>query len=115
VTNLPPRQRDIGMVFQNYALFPHMKVRDNVAYGLRRRNVRRNEVDDRVNELLDAVQLMDYADYRPDELSGGQQQRVSLARALAYTPKVLLMDEPLGALDMKLREQLQEEIHRIQK
>ena len=115
VTELPPRQRDIGMVFHNYALFPHMKVRDNIAYGLHRRGVARKKADLRVDELLDTVKLTGYADHLPEELSGGQQQRVSLARAIAHTPKVLLMDEPLGALDMKLREQLQDEIHRIQK
>jgi ABC-type Fe3+/spermidine/putrescine transport system ATPase subunit len=115
VTNLPPRKRDIGMVFQSYALFPNMKVRENVAYGLRRRGVGRVQTDARVDELLEMVQLSHHADHRPDELSGGQQQRVALARALAHTPKVLLMDEPFGALDMKLREQLQDEIQRIQK
>lgn len=115
VTALPPRRRDIGMVFQNYALFPNMSVSENVAYGLKRRGIGGGEAARRVAELLEMVQLTSHAEHSPDELSGGQQQRVALARALAHTPKVLLMDEPLGALDMKLREQLQDEILQIQK
>ncbi|MCP1337150.1 ABC transporter ATP-binding protein [Futiania mangrovi] len=115
VTRLPPRKRDIGMVFQNYALFPNMNVAENIAFGLRRRGAPRETIKARVEELLDLVHLSSQADYHIDELSGGQQQRVALARALAHTPSVLLMDEPLGALDLKLREQLQEEILRIKK
>jgi len=115
VTSLPPRHRNIGMVFQHYALFPTMTVAENVGYGLARRGAPKPEITRRVNELLDMVQLSAHAAYRPDELSGGQQQRVALARALAHTPKLLVMDEPLGALDKKLREQLQEDILLIQR
>ncbi|MDJ1370700.1 ABC transporter ATP-binding protein [Gulosibacter molinativorax] len=113
VAKLPAHKRDLGVVFQNYALFPHMTVAENVAYPLKRRKVNKSEQADRVKTTLDMVKLGDYGRRFPSELSGGQQQRVALARALVYRPKVLLMDEPLGALDKKLREWLQIEIKRI--
>jgi putative spermidine/putrescine transport system ATP-binding protein len=113
VAKLPPHKRDIGMVFQHYALFPHMSAAQNVAFPLQERKVSKAEVASRVSEALELVQLGHLADRLPRQLSGGQQQRVALARALVYDPPVLLMDEPLGALDKKLREQLQVEISRI--
>lgn len=113
VAKLPAHKRDLGVVFQNYALFPHMTVAENVAYPLRRRKIDKAEQTERVKTTLDMVRLGEYEDRFPSELSGGQQQRVALARALVYRPKVLLMDEPLGALDKKLREWLQIEIKRI--
>ena len=103
------------MVFQHYALFPHMKVFDNVAYPLRMRKTSRNEIKRRVKEILDMVELADYMGRYPNQLSGGQQQRVALARALVFNPSLLLLDEPLGALDKNLREQMKLEIKRIQK
>lgn len=114
VTKLPPQRRNCGMVFQNYALFPHMRVRDNVAFGLKTRKLRGAEARDRVEEVLNLVHLGGMGKRYPHELSGGQQQRVALARAIAFQPDVLLMDEPLGALDVKLRESMQIEIRRIQ-
>jgi putative spermidine/putrescine transport system ATP-binding protein len=108
-----PHKRNLGVVFQNYALFPHMTVRDNIAFGLRRRRVPADEQKRRVDEALDMVRLIGYGERRPAELSGGQQQRVALARALVYRPSVLLLDEPLGALDKRLREQMQVEISRL--
>ena len=113
LTKVPPHKRDLGMVFQHYALFPHMNVRDNVAFPLRRRKVARAAVAERVQKALDIVELGHLAERRPSELSGGQQQRVALARALVFEPQALLMDEPLGALDKRLREQLQVEIKRL--
>jgi putative spermidine/putrescine transport system ATP-binding protein len=113
VTDVPPRQRGLGMVFQNYALMPHMTVFDNVAFPLRIRKLSRSEIDRRVMESLGTVHLEKFAHRKPKELSGGQQQRVSIARCLVYKPGLILMDEPLGALDKKLREQLQLEIKRI--
>lgn len=113
VTNVPPGGRDLGMVFQNYALMPHMSVFENVAFPLRIRKMPRDEIARQVAEVLDVVQLGHLADRKPKELSGGQQQRVSIARCLVYRPELILMDEPLGALDKKLREQLQLEIKRI--
>jgi putative spermidine/putrescine transport system ATP-binding protein len=110
---LPPHKRDIGMVFQQYALFPHMTVAENVAYPLKQRKVEKAERGRLVAAALSAVGLDGYDARRPTELSGGQQQRVALARAIVYSPQVLLMDEPLGALDRKLRDQLQLEIKRI--
>jgi putative spermidine/putrescine transport system ATP-binding protein len=107
---LPPYERDIGMVFQNYALFPHMTVGQNVAFPLSVRRMRRNDMADRVRHALTMVRLQDFADRRPAQLSGGQQQRIALARALVFEPSLVLMDEPLGALDKKLREQMQIEI-----
>jgi spermidine/putrescine transport system ATP-binding protein len=115
VTALPPRARDIGMVFQNYALFPTMTAAENIGFPLRQRKAGRAEIDRRVDELVELVHLKGLADSYPAELSGGQQQRVALARALAFSPRLLLMDEPLGALDQKLRDSLQLELHRIQR
>ncbi|EYT55940.1 branched-chain amino acid ABC transporter substrate-binding protein [Leucobacter sp. UCD-THU] len=111
--SLTPSERQLGMVFQNYALFPHMTVADNVAYGLNVRKVRGPKRDRRVAEMLEIVGLEHLRDRRPAQLSGGQQQRVALARALAYEPEILLMDEPLGALDRSLRLQMETEIKRV--
>jgi spermidine/putrescine transport system ATP-binding protein len=114
VTRQPPERRPVNMVFQSYALFPHLSVWDNVAFGLRRKGVGRTETDRRVGEALDLVHLEGFGRRRPSQLSGGQQQRVALARALVNRPQVLLLDEPLGALDLKLRRALQVELKRIQ-
>lgn len=115
VTALPPAQRDTNTVFQQYALFPHMTVAQNVEYGLRVRGVGKAERRRRAGEALEMVQLAGHATRKPAELSGGQQQRVALARALVGRPRVLLLDEPLGALDLKLREQMQVELKAIQR
>jgi spermidine/putrescine transport system ATP-binding protein len=115
VAGLPPHRRPTNTVFQSYALFPHLSVRDNVAFGLRRRKVPREEIGRRVSAELERVGLAAEAGRRPAQLSGGQQQRVALARALVNLPKVLLLDEPLGALDLKLRKGLQVELKRIQR
>jgi spermidine/putrescine transport system ATP-binding protein len=112
---LPVHKRNTNLVFQNYALFPHMTIQQNVAFGPERKRLPRKEVQERVAEVLEAVHLRDYAARYPRELSGGQQQRVALARALANRPAVLLLDEPLGALDLKLRENMQFELKRIQR
>lgn len=114
VTTLPAHKRDIGMVFQNYALFPHLTVLDNVGFALKMRGVAKQEMHDRSSEFLRMVGLADFAARYPHQLSGGQQQRVALARALVFSPSLVLMDEPLGALDRRLRLQMQEEIKRIQ-
>ena len=113
INNVPPHKRDIGMVFQNYALFPHMTVAENLAFPLRVRKMGKAEVEERVQRALDMVQLSDFGGRRPAQLSGGQQQRVAVARALVFDPKLVLMDEPLGALDKQLREQMQYEIKHI--
>jgi spermidine/putrescine transport system ATP-binding protein len=114
VTGQPPYRRDVNTVFQSYALFPHLDVYENVAFGLRRKKVASDEVDTRVKEALDLVDLVGFDKRKPPQMSGGQQQRVALARALVNHPKVLLLDEPLGALDLKLRKQMQLELKRIQ-
>ncbi len=113
LNRVPPEKRDIGMVFQNYALFPHMTVAENVAFPLRVRNVPGPEIFERVKRALDMVHLATFTGRRPGQLSGGQQQRVALARALVFEPKLVLMDEPLGALDKQLREHMQLEIRHI--
>jgi spermidine/putrescine transport system ATP-binding protein len=115
VTGIPPNKRDVNMVFQSYALFPHMSVFENVAFGLRRRRAGKDEITRRVGEMLDIVDLTGRGQRRPKELSGGQQQRVALARALVNRPRALLLDEPLGALDLKLRQAMQVELKRIQR
>src|SRR5438445_12646721 len=114
VTDIPAYRRDVNTVFQSYGLFPHLNVFDNVAFGLRRRKIPARYVQTRVTEALKLVTLSGYQKRRPNQLSGGQQQRVALARALVNWPKVLLLDEPLGALDLKLRKQMQLELKRIQ-
>jgi spermidine/putrescine transport system ATP-binding protein len=114
VTDLPPYKRDVNTVFQSYALFPHLNVYENIAFGLRRRKVPKGEMDARVKEVMKLVDLVGFEKRRPSQMSGGQQQRVALARALVNRPKVLLLDEPLGALDLKLRKQMQLELKRIQ-
>lgn len=114
VTNLPPYKRDVNTVFQSYALFPHLDIFENVAFGLRRKKVDKGNVKKRVMDALDLVDLEGFEHRRPGQMSGGQQQRVALARALVNSPQVLLLDEPLGALDLKLRKQMQLELKRIQ-
>ena len=114
VTWLPPYRRDVNTVFQNYALFPHLTIEENVAFGLRRKKVRSDEVKSRVAETLKLVELSGFERRKPTQISGGQAQRVALARALINRPSVLLLDEPLGALDLKLRKQMQVELKRIQ-
>ena len=113
IDNMPPHKRDIGMVFQNYALFPHMTVEENLAFPLQVRKVGKPEIAARIKRALEMVRLGPYGKRRPGQLSGGQQQRVALARALVFDPKLVLMDEPLGALDKQLREQMQLEIKHI--
>lgn len=115
INNMDPSKRNIGMVFQNYAVFPNMTVRGNIEFGLKERKVPKNEMDERVEKILDIMKIREYADRKPQNLSGGQQQRVALARAIVIEPDVLLMDEPLSNLDAKLRVELREEIRRIQK
>ena len=114
VNDLEPAERDIAMVFQNYAIFPHLDVRDNIAFGMRKAGLTRAELDKRIDEVLELIKLPGYGKRGADELSGGQRQRVALARALIKQPKVLLLDEPLGALDKKLREQMQIELRQLQ-
>ncbi|MCO6057674.1 ABC transporter ATP-binding protein [Pseudomonas sp. MOB-449] len=113
LVNVPPHKRDIGMVFQRYSLFPHLNVRDNIAFPLDIRKQAAGERERRVEAMLKLVQLEKFAQRRPAQLSGGQQQRVAIARALVYEPRILLMDEPLGALDKKLREDLQDELRHL--
>jgi spermidine/putrescine transport system ATP-binding protein len=115
VVGVPPNHRDVNVVFQSYALFPHMTVYENVAFGLERKRVDRKSIKQRANEMLELVQLEGKSDRRPRELSGGQQQRVALARALVNRPRALLLDEPLAALDLKLRQAMQLELKRIQR
>lgn len=115
VTSVPPNQRDVNTVFQNYALFPHMNVEANVGYGLKIKRVPKGEIKKKVSEILELVQLKGYEKRIPSELSGGQKQRVAIARALVNSPKLLLLDEPLGALDLKLRRTMQIELKRLQK
>ena len=115
VTLLPPEERNVNMVFQNYALFPHMNVAENIGYSLRLKHRKRGEISKAVSDALELVQLPGYEERRPSELSGGQRQRVAIARALVNEPGVLLLDEPLGALDLQLRRQMQIELKRLQK
>ncbi|MDD2998590.1 MAG: ATP-binding cassette domain-containing protein, partial [Candidatus Riflebacteria bacterium] len=113
VNNLPPKDRDIAMVFQNYALYPHMNVRDNLSFGLKLRKIPESEIAHRVNEAAQILGLTEYLDRLPKQLSGGQRQRVALGRAIVREPKVFLMDEPLSNLDAKLRVQMRAEIKKL--
>ena len=110
ISKIPPYEREIGMVFQNYALFPHLTVNENLAFPLQVRKLPKSEIEERVANALEMVQLGEFGSRRPMQLSGGQQQRIAVARALVFEPKIVLMDEPLGALDKQLREQMQYEI-----
>src|SRR6056300_651855 len=113
INNIPPHKRGIGMVFQNYALFPHMTVGENLAFPLKVRKMEPAKVEEKVRKVLDMVQMLAFIDRKPAQLSGGQQQRIALARALVFEPELVLMDEPLGALDKQLREKMQFEITRL--
>ena len=115
INNIPTNKRNMGMVFQNYAVFPHMTVKENVAYGLKTRKLPKAEVEKRVEEILSLIKIEEYRDRMPSQLSGGQQQRVALARAIVIQPEVLLMDEPLSNLDAKLRVEMRNVIKRIQR
>ena len=115
IDNQEPYERNVNTVFQSYALFPHMTIFDNVAYGLKIKKMKKNEIKEKVTEMLDLVQLGGFEKRYPSQLSGGQKQRVAIARALINRPQVLLLDEPLGALDLKLRKQMQLELKRLQK
>ncbi|NRB36628.1 MAG: ABC transporter ATP-binding protein, partial [Rhodobacteraceae bacterium] len=115
MADVPPHQRPVNMVFQSYAIFPHLNVRDNIAYGLRKSGLTKAQKYDRVEEMLEMIKLPGYGQRKATQLSGGQRQRVALARALILKPKVLLLDEPLGALDKQLREQMQLELRALQR
>ncbi|QYX56550.1 ABC transporter ATP-binding protein [Roseovarius sp. SCSIO 43702] len=115
MTSVPPHRRPVNMVFQSYAIFPHLNVRDNIAYGLRRQKLSKAKRYEMVDEMLELIALPEYGDRKANELSGGQRQRIALARALILRPKVLLLDEPLGALDKQLREQMQLELRSLQR
>lgn len=114
ISNMPPEQRNVNTVFQNYALFPNMNVEKNIAYGLKIKKLPKEEIEKRVKNALEMVQLEGYEKRKPEELSGGQRQRVAIARAVVNQPEVLLLDEPLGALDLKLRRQMQVELKKLQ-
>lgn len=114
VVGVPPYKRDVNTVFQSYALFPHLNVFDNIAFGLKMKKVSKGEIAERVADVLKMVQLEEYSKRKPEQLSGGQKQRIAIARALVNNPKVLLLDEPLGALDLKLRKQMQLELKHLQ-
>ena len=113
INNIPPHKRGIGMVFQNYALFPHMTVNENLAFPLHVRKMSKADAEAKVRRALEMVQMVEFGDRKPAQLSGGQQQRIALARALVFEPELVLMDEPLGALDKQLREHMQYEIKHI--
>jgi len=115
MSEVPPHMRPVNMVFQNYAIFPHLNVRDNIAYGLRKQKLPKAKQNNMVDEMLELIKLPGYGDRKSNELSGGQRQRIALARALILQPKVLLLDEPLGALDKQLREQMQLELRQLQR
>ncbi len=115
VTDLEPNEREVNTIFQNYALFPHMTVEANIGYGLKLKHISKTELKERVFETLEMVQLSGYEKRKPQELSGGQKQRVAIARAIINRPKLLLLDEPLGALDLQLRRQMQEELKNLQR
>jgi len=115
MSEVPPHQRPVNMVFQSYAIFPHLNVRDNIAYGLRKQKLPKTKRNELVDEMLELIKLPKYGDRKANQLSGGQRQRIALARALILRPKVLLLDEPLGALDKQLREQMQLELRALQK